>query len=75
MNKNNLGLIAIINSDRSLLQGSVTYSDIMKFMVENYQGNDLAYFEEPLSNFDNTYHNLFPTYQKLVIAKDTDTVI
>jgi hypothetical protein len=75
MNKNNLGLIVMINSDRSLLQGCLTYSDIMRFMVENYQGNDLAYFEEPLSNFDNTNHNLFPTYQKLVIAKDTDTVI
>jgi hypothetical protein len=34
----------------------------MHFMVENYQGNDLAYFEEPLSNFDQTYHNLFPAY-------------
>ena len=46
----------------------------MHFMVENYQGNDLAYFEEPLSNFDQTYHNLFPAYQKLVIARDTETV-
>ena len=62
MNVHNLSLLALINSERTTLQGCITYNDIMHFMVENYQGNDLAYFEEPLSNFDQTYHNLFPPY-------------
>ncbi len=46
----------------------------MNFMLENYTGSDLSIFEEPLSNFDLTHHNLFPTYQKLVMARDTDTL-
>jgi hypothetical protein len=43
-------------------------------MVENYTGNDLTFFEEPLSSFDLTHHNLFPSYQKLVIARDQDSL-
>jgi hypothetical protein len=46
----------------------------MKFLVENYTGSDLSIFEEPLSSFDLTHHNLFPSYQKLVMSKDTDTL-
>ena len=46
----------------------------MKFLVENYTGSDLSIFEEPLSSFDLAHHNLFPSYQKLVIARDTDSL-
>ena len=47
----------------------------MKFLVETYTGTDLSFFEEPLSSFDlSHHHNLFPSYQKLVIARDTDSL-
>jgi hypothetical protein len=62
MNDHGLSFLALINHERTLLQGFVNYAEIMKFMVENYTGNDLSFFEEPLSNFDLTHHNLFPSY-------------
>lgn len=74
MNEHSSSILAIMNSDRSLLQGCINYCEIMKFLVENYTGSDLTIFEEPLSNFDLTHHNLFPSYQKLVIARDTDSL-
>jgi hypothetical protein len=52
MNDHSLTFLALINQDKTLLQGFINYSEIMKFMVENYTGNDLSFFEEPLSNFD-----------------------
>ena len=52
MNDHGLTFIALINQDKTLIQGCINYSEIMRFMVENYTGNDLSFFEEPLSNFD-----------------------
>lgn len=46
----------------------------MNFLVENYTGSDLSIFEEPLTNFDLTHHNLFPSYQKLVMSRDSDSL-
>lgn len=74
MNDHGLNVLAIINQERSMIQGQINYSEIMKFMVENYTGSDLTVFEEPLSSFDLTHHNLFPSYQKLLIARDTDSL-
>lgn len=74
MNDNGLSFLALLNQDKTTLQGFINYCEIMNFMLENYTGSDLSIFEEPLSNFDLTHHNLFPTYQKLVMARDTDTL-
>ncbi len=74
MNDNGLSFLAILNQEKSTLQGFVNYSEIMNFLVENYTGNDLSIFEEPLTNFDLTHHNLFPSYQKLVMARDSDSL-
>ena len=73
MNDNGLNFMAMLNNDRTLLQGAVSYQEIIKFLVENYTG-DISFFEKPLVKFDVAENNLFPSYQKLVITRDTDTL-
>lgn len=62
MNDHGLSFLALLNQEKTTLQGCINYCEIMKFLIENYTGNDLSIFEEPLSSFDLTHHNLFPSY-------------
>ena len=73
MNDNGLNFMALLNHERTLLQGYISYTEIIRFLVENYTG-DISFFEKPLIKFDITQHNLFPSYQNLVITRDTESL-
>ena len=73
MNDSNINFLALMNTDRTQIQGYINFQEIIKYLVENYTG-DLSFFEQPLRKFDLTNHNIFPSYCKLVIAKESESL-
>eukprot|EP00347_Sterkiella_histriomuscorum_P010749 403375069 len=73
MSEKGLNHVAIMNQDQTQIQGFVTYNDIIRYLVDNYNG-DLSFFDKPIIQFTINHVNVFPQIPKLVYAKETETV-
>lgn len=64
----------MLNEDRTLMQGYVTQGDIMRFLVDFYNG-DTGFFEKNIKFFENNQDHLFPKFSRVYWAKDSDTLL
>lgn len=44
MNDNCINLLGVLNKDRTMVQGYISQSDILRYLVDNYNG-DASFFE------------------------------
>ena len=47
MNENGLNCLAMLNQNKTLFQGYITQADIMRYLVDSYNG-DTGFFEKPI---------------------------
>ena len=52
LNENQFNSFAVLNLERTLVQGYVSFSMILNYLVEHYQG-DTVNFMHPITEFDN----------------------